>query len=60
MFDEASDAANEMQVRYDEETNHSINRKKQSKWNKKIKNLLSKTSGYKKQSFKVSIVYVTS
>jgi hypothetical protein len=60
MFDEASDAANEMQVRYDEETNHSINRKKQSKWNKKIKNLLSKTSGYKKQRFKVSIAYVTS
>ena len=60
MFDEASQKANEMQIRYDEETNHSINRKKQAKWNKKIQKLLNKTSSYKKATFKVSIAYVTS
>lgn len=60
MFNEASKAANEMQVKYDADTNHSINRKKQAKWNKKIQKLLSKTSSYKKTNFKVSIAYVTS
>ncbi|MFT4600694.1 MAG: hypothetical protein ACI857_000870 [Arenicella sp.] len=60
IFNEASSAANAMQVKYDDETDHSINRKKQAKWNKKIKKLLSKTSTYKKASFKVSISYITS
>lgn len=60
MFKEASDAANAMQVKYDHETDHSINRKKQAKWNKKIQKMLSKTSSYKKTNFKVSIAYVIS
>jgi len=60
IFNESSNAANAMQVKYDEETDHSINRKKQAKWNSKIKKLLSKTSAHRKTSFKVSIAYITS
>ena len=59
IFNEASEAANIMQVKYDKDTNHSIDRKKQAKWNAKVKKLLSKTSSYKKTSFKVSIAYLT-
>ena len=59
IFNEASDAANTMQIKYDQETDHSLNRKKQAKWSAKVKKLLSKTNSYKKTSFKVSIAYLT-
>lgn len=37
----------EMQTRYDEETNHSINKEKQSEWLEKIRNLLNELVSYK-------------
>ncbi len=58
IFNESSAAANAMQVKYDEETDHSINKKKQAKWNTKVKKLLSKTSAHRKTAFKVSIAYI--
>lgn len=60
MFKEASEDANEMQLLYDEQTHHSINRKKQAKWKKKMKKLLNNTNLYKKAKLKVNISYLTS
>ena len=58
MFNDSFTKANEMQLKYDEQTNHSMNRKKQRKWNKKIKKLLKKTRSYKHPKLKVDISYL--
>lgn len=58
MFEKASNAANEMQLLYDEQTNHSLNKKKQAKWNKKMKKYLSSTSTYKNPIIKVNVSYL--
>lgn len=59
MFNEASTAANEMQLLYDKQTNHSINQKKQNKWNKKIRKMLSSTSTYKNPRLNVKVGYLS-
>lgn len=59
MFKEASQNANKMQIQYDEQTNHSINRKKQAKWKKKMKKLMNATKLYKKSKLKVNISYLS-
>jgi len=40
----------DMQTLYDEESNHSINKKKQAEWNEKIADLLEELDAYKKYS----------
>ena len=58
MFEQAYTNANKMQDKYDKQTNHSLNRKAQNQWNKKVKSLLSKTKSYKKTSFTINIDYL--
>jgi hypothetical protein len=58
MFDDAFDNAKEMQIKYDKDTDHSLNKKKQAKWNKKVKKLLQKTSSYKNPRIKVNVSYL--
>lgn len=58
MFEQAYTNANKMQDKYDKQTNHSLNRKAQNQWNKKVKSLLSKTKSYKKTSFTIKIDYL--
>ena len=58
LFNDAFDNANNMQLKYDEETNHSINRKKQKKWDKKLKKLLNSTSAYRNPKLKVNVSYL--
>lgn len=59
LFNESFKTASEMQVLYDNQTNHSINRRKQDKWNKKVKNMLSETSSYKNPKLNVNVSYLT-
>lgn len=59
MFNLSYTSANEMQIQYDEQTRHSIDRKKQKKWDKKIKKLLSSTSAYKNPKLRVDVRYLT-
>ncbi len=59
MFNQAFDNANKMQVKYDKDTNHSINKKKQAKWNRKVKKLLKSVSAYKNPKFQINISYLT-
>lgn len=58
MFNAASDAANKMQLLYDDQTNHSLDKKKQKKWDKKMKKLLKQTSSYSNPIIKVNISYL--
>jgi len=58
LFNEAYDDANSMQDKYDKQTNHSLNQKAQKRWNKKVKKLLSKTTGYQKAKFVINIAYL--
>lgn len=46
IYDETTDAKEEMQDKYDRETNHSINKVKQAEWLKKIENLLKEYEAY--------------
>lgn len=59
MFNQAFTNANKMQVKYDKDTNHSINKKKQAKWNRKVKKLLKSLSAYKNTKFQINISYLT-
>jgi hypothetical protein len=58
MFNDAYQNATDMQVKYDHDTNHSLNKKKQSKWNKKVRKLLQQTRSYKNPKIKVNIGYL--
>ena len=58
MFNEAYSRANQMQILYDEQTKHSIDKKKQAKWDKKIKKLLSSLNTYKNPKVKVNVSYL--
>lgn len=46
IYDEVTDAKEEMQDQYDRETNHSINKAKQQEWLVKIRNLLKEYEDY--------------
>lgn len=59
MFNQAFTNANKMQVKYDKDTNHSINKKKQAKWEKKVKKLLKSLKAYKNTKFQINISYLT-
>ena len=58
LFNESFDAANELQLKYDDETGHSLDRKKQKKWDKKIKKMLKSMDTYKNPKLKVNISYL--
>ena len=58
LFNESFNAANDLQLKYDKETEHSINRKKQKKWNKKIEKMLSSITAYRHPKLKVNISYL--
>ena len=47
LFDENNEARQVMQHKYDEETNHSINKKEQQEWNVFVKEELEKMKAYK-------------
>jgi Bacterial protein of unknown function (DUF922) len=59
MFNDTFSQANKMQLAYDEQTAHSVNNKKQSKWNKKLKKLLRSTENFKNPKLKVNVSYLT-
>ena len=46
IYDEVTDEKEEIQNSYDEETNHSINRKKQAEWLRKIEEMLEESEEY--------------
>ncbi|MEZ4922785.1 MAG: DUF922 domain-containing protein [Crocinitomicaceae bacterium] len=58
MFNKSFEDAERMQKKYDEETNHSLNKKKQEKWNKKVKKYLQDTGSFKNPRIKVNISYL--
>lgn len=58
MFQEAFKKATKMQQKYDSETNHSLNKKKQNKWNKRVKKYLQTTGSYKNPKIKVNVGYL--
>ena len=59
LFDEAYAKAKKMQVKYDAQTRHSLNKKNQAKWNAKVKKLLIGESLHKSVVFKINISYIT-
>ncbi|UKN03537.1 DUF922 domain-containing protein [Paracrocinitomix mangrovi] len=59
IFNQIYKDANEMQLAYDKETEHSINKKKQKKWNKKIASSMKKLDNYKNPKIKINISYLT-
>lgn len=58
LFNESFDAANELQLKYDKETGHSINKRKQKRWNKKIRRMLKSMRSYSNPKLKVNISYL--
>ncbi len=50
--------SNEMQILYDTETNHSRNNEEQTKWNKKMHDLLIETELFNKQKLKIFVGYL--
>lgn len=58
LFNESFDSANKLQVKYDKETGHSVNRRKQKKWNRKIRRMLKSTNAYRNTKLKVNISYL--
>lgn len=58
MFNQTFEEASKMQVKYDNDTGHSQNKKKQAKWNKKIKKMLSSLSSFKNPIMKVNVNYL--
>jgi len=58
MFNQTFEEASKMQVKYDHDTQHSQNKKKQTKWNKKIKKMLASLNSFKNPIMKVNVNYL--
>ena len=58
MVNDAHEKTGAMQLEYDHDTDHSLNKKKQEKWNRKVARLMRKTDDYQATTIKIDISYL--